>query len=769
MPANLKHLQVMNLKFFPRSLTVVEAQEQYYLGLALGIHKLGGMRENPPERVSADVSSYIKETVSIMPPLILQSRSPLTICDGGESFGTLLQSHVAEQVGLKCTRGYACEFPPQLTKDSLSSILIPPGTANNTNFDCVDRSTEDLTPFWDRDAVYLFNERQFPEIAYMFDYLLVKRSKIFLTKDWVDTQTNSVTLLNIFYTPGTKIGTLLVVRFSRGPEGFHHENTHAYSIQTMGWRESIVFIGVSIACATLAIIHCLWTIVSYIRKMKVRSVFAPSIWQVIFDVCIRVCLVVFIISQLTQRIGFQNYFFDDHFRGVLEVAWTDHTQTFTNKFTTFFEGISILITDYDQEDNLQLFAFFNASMAVFRFLLYMSAHPRIALLVNTVWMSLDDLFHFFFSFFCVYCLTAFIMHIKEGGTMREYHTFGESLLTQFKMLIGEWPWNVELDLAMIIYLSLFALIVYFTLMNFLLAIIVDAYGDVKKSIEDCIVEKNLLLDVFALVHFFYIGIVNKYPMRVRESVLCELSKVSIGSVPWVSRYELRRMNFIFGGYSREYTSDKVTLEKEVTGDFLSKGKNNLGRPRVPTPRAIHGGKRHSLLRYISGDCEAGSIPCPNHKADTFFDYFLKHHQVLQEPYGDGRDVYVERHHNFNNGDITKTSDWLVVGKSSKDKKSEQNKILMKKIKNTAILVEQQVKAVDEIRGLLNTLVRRDALDEHTQSQRSPIAHARTISPTFTQNSLNKELRFNVPSCSHTHTLSPTQKQYSIRSDARSDT
>ena len=90
-----------------------------------------------------------------MPPIVLQRRGSLTPCDDESTFSTKLQQHVAEQFTRKCVASYACDFPDPLAITPNDPYSGTNGTANVTNFACVDREKQSLATFWDANTTTL--------------------------------------------------------------------------------------------------------------------------------------------------------------------------------------------------------------------------------------------------------------------------------------------------------------------------------------------------------------------------------------------------------------------------------------------------------------------------------------------------------------------------------------------------------------------------------------------------------------------------------------
>ena len=105
--------------------------------------------------------------------------------------------------------------------------------------------------------------------------------------------------------------------------------------------------------------------------------------------------------------------------------------------------------------------------------------------------SLDEMAHFFFVFAILFVVLAFVGHWQFASMLpEEFGTMGKAFEWQFMMIIGEFPfdgWRELGDSTQMmmywVYLILFAVVMFLTMMNFFLAIIVDAFVAVKQDIE----------------------------------------------------------------------------------------------------------------------------------------------------------------------------------------------------------------------------------------------------------------------------------------------
>ena len=87
--------------------------------------------------------------------------------------------------------------------------------------------------------------------------------------------------------------------------------------------------------------------------------------------------------------------------------------------------------------------------------------------------------------------------------MEAFATLSGTFYTQCRMVIGDWPFsNQTPGIAYTTYLVAYTVIVFITLLNFLLAVVVDAYAKVTSATQEIVVEKDLLHDIYVSYKYF---------------------------------------------------------------------------------------------------------------------------------------------------------------------------------------------------------------------------------------------------------------------------
>ena len=80
------------------------------------------------------------------------------------------------------------------------------------------------------------------------------------------------------------------------------------------------------------------------------------------------------------------------------IPWQDPNVELMDKIESFLHGLDVLEKEIRVEEELSTFYGFMAAMQLFRLIYATKAHPRTAMLVQTLIVGLDDLLHFLILF-----------------------------------------------------------------------------------------------------------------------------------------------------------------------------------------------------------------------------------------------------------------------------------------------------------------------------------------------------------------------------------
>jgi len=134
----------------------------------------------------------------------------------------------------------------------------------------------------------------------------------------------------------------------------------------------------------------------------------------------------------------------------------------------------------------------NIILMISRSLKLMDFQPRLGIVTKTLARAASDILHFMVVFGVVFMGYVMMGTLVFGYKIKEFSSLSRSLRTCFETLLGEIGWNEQLYdlddqleyLAGFAYFWSYQILVFMILLNFLLAIIVDAYGEIKEESHD---------------------------------------------------------------------------------------------------------------------------------------------------------------------------------------------------------------------------------------------------------------------------------------------
>lgn len=115
--------------------------------------------------------------------------------------------------------------------------------------------------------------------------------------------------------------------------------------------------------------------------------------------------------------------------------------------------------------------------------------PRLGLVTRTLSKAFVDLIHFFLVFALVLASYAVVGFVSFGSEIERFASFERAISTLVELMLGDTDVLVDLSRSAspasgILYFWSFIIVAFFILMNVLLAILVDAYVDVKGEAQN---------------------------------------------------------------------------------------------------------------------------------------------------------------------------------------------------------------------------------------------------------------------------------------------
>jgi len=158
------------------------------------------------------------------------------------------------------------------------------------------------------------------------------------------------------------------------------------------------------------------------------------------------------------------------------MEWADEAVPLEEKLNNFFSRIEATQTTFEAEANAERAGFLALVIIMVRLILATAVHPRIGLLPSTLKNGFDDLLHFVIIFLLLFLCFAMLGTWILGASRADFADFQTSCATQLDMMLGGLPDDWSDETNVLIFVSIHFVVFFFLLLNFLLAIIVEAYS-----------------------------------------------------------------------------------------------------------------------------------------------------------------------------------------------------------------------------------------------------------------------------------------------------
>jgi hypothetical protein len=211
---------------------------------------------------------------------------------------------------------------------------------------------------------------------------------------------------------------------------------------------------------------------------------------------------------------------------------------------------------------------------------YFNAHPRMAILYQTMVKCFQDMAHFLFLFSVLFFFLSYMAYFQFGDLLPGHATFLKSSISQFRMIFGEFIYDEEADaltssqyLLYWAYSGTFMIVAFFILLNFFLAIVVDNFMLVKEDVKEFNAENNIWVDVWDIAESFWKY--RKYKWPDRATVINFLNARGDEGPEKSDKSGVSKVMFDFlNGPPREFCEDSVKAD-EFLGEFQEFDEDSL--------------------------------------------------------------------------------------------------------------------------------------------------------------------------------------------------
>ncbi|KAK3283523.1 hypothetical protein CYMTET_8782 [Cymbomonas tetramitiformis] len=354
------------------------------------------------------------------------------------------------------------------------------------------------------------------------------------THDFIDSLTEVVTVEFAFYSPQYGISSLLSIHgtYTGSQEVTvisklqHYEIIEGQSlIIYLLAQGTVLFFAGLLFCDNM--LHFARIYKKCRRGKKVPSV--QSLFIPLLDLTIISVLIYFLAIRTPSKINTKSKT-EEIIGGLASIPWSDTSMQPHEKKDYYFEMLSDWLVIIEEEEEINTFCSELLIMLMLRIIVATACHPRLAILTGTILHALDDLFHTCILVAMLIFGFARVANWRFGHEREEFATFTTSMETLLEMALGNFVvgWSENQELA--IFTVLFCIVMFILILNFILAIIVEAYMQVRRENDELVIEQNFFRDVHDSVvnHLAAIRYGWPWPSQLAGALAQQPAKLTIG-------------------------------------------------------------------------------------------------------------------------------------------------------------------------------------------------------------------------------------------------
>ena len=450
--------------------TPANLQKEYYKMLS-NMTKLTGAMLSDQERIiekatveELDIQRFDQKYALISPPVIFQTRLGVGECAvnlthevAQSQFDLIEKTHCNDEELCPDIRSEKDVFFCSLTKEE-SNVTSYFGKAQSKFGDLVGFS----------DFLYSLTDSTY----------VMRDKKLLKSREYIDVHTDSAQILTVFHMPSSGLTT--VMRFTADLSSLMVKPDLVFEHLPFVSKKDLQYLQIlSGFLFFTCVLNCLQCISTIRRKLRTAKVLKIPVKKNVIVWCvvdIFISLVVFAVGIVVLHVGL------DSERSVslivseiAGVPFASEDVSFDEKVGIFFHGIDGLKQKIKTFTIIRAFMFACFLAMSLRLIQGMSAHPRTGMLTGTIVRGLDDLAHFGILFIVIFVFFSVMSTWVFGNTRQDFGSLESSMKSLFEQLLGVLPEDFQNDEFLICYVIVSNIVFYFLMLNFVLAIVVEAY------------------------------------------------------------------------------------------------------------------------------------------------------------------------------------------------------------------------------------------------------------------------------------------------------
>lgn len=328
------------------------------------------------------------------------------------------------------------------------------------------------------------------------------------TDTWHDVQTDRVRAEVILYTPSHELFTRILVEWRIEMTGKFTPSFDVVSFQelksTDRYDDWISLTLVQICFGVLQFVFIIRRLAIEVRERRLypRAAACASSGKVtiMFGFLLQTGFMVFYITRLAQEMD------GGHLWPLVEKILSINPYASEEAEMSFMQHKNTLV-DYSQAfEIIRIIGFVMVFVSFLQIIYYMSVHPQLGVIPNTLSLIVSQLVNWICIFVAVCLILVVLGHWAFGEQLEEFSSLSKALVLAGNIALGNFDFmglapglhETEDVALLIVWESAILALVFLVLLNFLLAIVVDGYSVVKGSSESC-AANGFLTDLLSFV------------------------------------------------------------------------------------------------------------------------------------------------------------------------------------------------------------------------------------------------------------------------------
>eukprot|EP00927_Polykrikos_kofoidii_P085905 TRINITY_DN9471_c0_g1_i1.p1 TRINITY_DN9471_c0_g1~~TRINITY_DN9471_c0_g1_i1.p1 ORF type:complete len:1719 (-),score=296.22 TRINITY_DN9471_c0_g1_i1:194-5329(-) len=489
-------IRLSPLLLTPRFPSMAEVASMRYHSHDIQASKIGPsrpLRQQMTAPLRRKTARFSQKSILVSPPLVTQKRLRPGSCESEFSNTLVMEfANLGRQFG--CSSPYSCE------SHRSSDVYQCPGLGEDGQF----LGMEPVN-----------FEDQWVHVEYLVtiaaNKFLVRQvggqQAVITTDDYVDTLTREVTVKALFYSVEFDIITVLTMSFDTSGGRVHAQSNLAHYVALTGetlrsFRALHYLIMLLLGAFALYRIFAMKGVL--VPCFCTASRPEPRILLIIaWDCLIVLFILTYQITVLIEREGSEDTT-SKSITDIIRIPWGTSTLSFLEKRAVYLRSLETVYSMQSGGARMESFAMALMTFLLLDIVLATGAHPRIAVLTSTMRQAFESLMHFGLIFLLVFSGFALIASWRFGEKREDLASFWAAIKTQFNALLSPpaslaFPEDGSLHLEYVLYVLLYHVLCFFFLMNFMLAIIIDAYAKTEKTTQNRHVAQSIPQDVIDLL------------------------------------------------------------------------------------------------------------------------------------------------------------------------------------------------------------------------------------------------------------------------------